>query len=96
MKELITGTVLIRGPKGPMQAGRRIFIIAGVIAVDQEFSLEPENIYAVTDGDIEKLAFGTSDGSVKLTILPSSGVPLPDEYSGYRVDQLLTSNLWRV
>lgn len=104
----VTGQVLFRkvtdyssGPAtAPDDSGRKLLMVAAVIAVPDDFPFEDECLYTLTSDsnmDLYTLVHGLQPKGTKLVIHPESKQELPEEIrkGGFSIDGLLTAGIWR-
>lgn len=80
----ITGQVFVR-PTNRVVDGRKVVVLMAVVGVDDEFLLDGEAKYTIV---------GTGDG-LMLRVLPETKDEEVD-FKGWRIDQVLTAEHWRI
>lgn len=87
-----SGTLIFRDTSKKMPKGKKLMLVFGVVAVDENFPIAGESMVYVKSGD----AFMMPDlPGVTCFALQTPGTPIDPKYSGWDVSQLLTEPIWR-
>lgn len=86
----VTGMLMVRitNMRIPDRPDKKIVMVFGVIAVDEDSPLVTEHQYPVAGADIP--------GALQLNLLTDAGQDMSGYAKGMRADQLLTAPIWRV
>lgn len=92
MTNKIRGQLLVRGDPTPnrpgLPPGKKLVLVTGLLLVDDNFPIASESFAKVT---------GAFNGdAVVITSLLTEVEPVPEDYAGMRIDDLLRVSIWKL
>jgi len=89
----ISGSLLFRDTliDQKLPKGKKLMLVMGVVAVDEDFSIKTDHIVRVKDGDT---MFPDIFGA-KVMMVQDGGTPLDTKYRGWDASDLFQQPIWR-
>ena len=88
----ISGSLVFRDTTKKMPKGKKLMLVFGVVAVDEDFSIPGDNMVRVKDGGdfmVEDL------GGTKFMAMEEVGTPIGKRYAGWEIGDIFGESIWK-